>query len=416
MGTLNMPEFLKFRSVSDAKKIFFENLESSHPEQEIVDSLQAAGRTLAEAIVSKEYLPAFSRSAMDGYAVRAADTFGASEGLPAHLKIIGELPMGAVPSLQINNGEAALIHTGGMLAEGADAVVMLEHSRVTPLGKLEVFKSVSMGENVIFKGEDVRPGDVVIPAGKLIRPAEVGGLFALGYTRVKVAKKPLFAVLSSGDEVIPADQTPELGQVRDINSEALAALIDQAGAAYKLYPIIPDDLEQMQHSIRQAYNETDAVIVTAGSSASSRDMTADVIRELGAPGVLIHGINIRPGKPTILAVCDHKPVIGLPGNPISALVIAHFFVKPLIDRMLGRTNLPPVAWVRAILTVNLDSLVGREDWIPVKLTQKENYIEADPIFFKSNLIFQLASADGLLKISADETGKTAYSEVEVLIL
>lgn len=411
-----MPEFLKFRSVSDAKKTFFDNLGSFHPEQEIVNSLHAAGRTLAEAVISHEYLPAFSRSAMDGYAVHAADTFAASQNMPAQLKIIGELPMGAVPSQQINNGEAALIHTGGMLAEGADAVVMLEQSQVTSQGELEVLKPVSAGENVIFKGEDVRPGDVVIPVGKLIRPAEVGGLFALGYTSVKVAKKPLFAILSSGDEVIPPQRTPDLGQVRDINSEALAALIDQAGAAYKLYPIIPDDLEQMQRSLRQAYSEADAVIVTAGSSASSRDITAKVIRELGAPGVLIHGINIRPGKPTILAVCDGKPVIGLPGNPISALVIAHFFVKPLIERMLGRTHVPPVAWVRAILTVNVDSLVGREEWIPVRLIQKENYIEADPIFFKSNLIFQLSNADGLMKIEADETGKTSHSEVEVLVL
>ena len=411
-----MPEFLKFLPVSEAKKIFFENLGNFHLEPESVDSIQAVGRILAEPVIAKEYLPAFTRSAMDGYAVRAADTLDASEQLPVVLKLIGELPMGAVPILQIHEGEAALIHTGGMLAEGADAVVMLEQSHVGAQGELQVFKPVSKGENVIFKGEDVRPGDEVMPAGKLIRPAEVGGLFALGYTRVKVAKKPLFAVLSSGDEVIPADQTPELGQVRDINSEALAAFIYQNGAEYKLYPIIPDDLEQMRRSIRQAYNEADAVIVTAGSSASSRDMTADVIRELGAPGVLIHGINIRPGKPTILAVCDHKPVIGLPGNPISALVIAHFFVKPLIDRMLGRTNLPPVAWVRAILTVNLDSLVGREEWIPVKLIQKENYIEADPIFFKSNLIFQLSNADGLMKIGADETGKAAHSEVEVLIL
>lgn len=411
-----MPEFLKFRSVSDAKKTFFDNLGSFHPEQEIVNSLHAAGRTLAEAVISHEYLPAFSRSAMDGYAVHAADTFAASQNMPAQLKIIGELPMGAVPSQQINNGEAALIHTGGMLAEGADAVVMLEQSQVTSQGELEVLKPVSAGENVIFKGEDVRPGDVVIPVGKLIRPAEVGGLFALGYTSVKVAKKPLFAILSSGDEVIPPQRTPDLGQVRDINSEALAALIDQAGAAYKLYPIIPDDLEQMQRSLRQAYSEADAVIVTAGSSASSRDITAKVIRELGAPGVLIHGINIRPGKPTILAVCDGKPVIGLPGNPISALVIAHFFVKPLIERLLGRTHVPPVAWVRAILTVNVDSLVGREEWIPVRLIQKENYIEADPIFFKSNLIFQLSNADGLMKIEADETGKTSHSEVEVLVL
>jgi len=411
-----MPEFLKLHSVNEAKQIFFENLGIAHPNSEIVASIRAVGRVLAEPIVSKEYLPAFSRSAMDGYAVRAVDTFGASESLPAHLKIIGELPMGTTPILTINSGEAALIHTGGMLAEGADAVVMLEQSLITAQGDLEVFKTVSQGENVIFKGEDVEPGDEVIPAGKLIRPAEVGGLFALGYTQVKVTKKPLIAILSSGDEVIPAEQTPEPGQVRDINSEALAVFIDQNGGEFKLYPIIPDNLEQMERSMRQAYGEADAVVVTAGSSASSRDMSADVIRQMGKPGVLIHGINIRPGKPTILAVCDGKPVIGLPGNPISALVIAQFFVKPMLKWMLGQTSDSPIPFVKAILSVNVASSAGREEWIPVKLVQKQDHVEAEPIFFKSNLIFQLASADGLMKISADETGKMAHSEVDVMIL
>jgi molybdopterin molybdotransferase len=302
-----------------------------------------------------------------------------------------------------------------MLAEGADAVVMLEQSHTTPQGELEVFKPVSSGENVIFKGEDVKPGDVVIPAGKTIRPAEVGGLFALGFTRVRVAKKPLFAILSTGDEVIPPDQTPEPGQVRDINSESLAALVEQSGGTAKLFPIIPDQRSLMEKSIKEAYEQADVVLVTAGSSASSRDITADVIQGLGEPGVLVHGINIRPGKPTILAVCNGKPVIGLPGNPISAMVIAQFFVKPLVSWMMGNTDSPILPLISATLTVNLASQAGKEEWIPVKLIRKNDHYDAEPIFFKSNLIYQLSGADGLLKIHADETGKSANSEVEVLI-
>ena len=410
-----MPEFLKLHSVSEARQLFFGELGKVIPKIETIDTLQAVGRVLAEPIISAEYLPAFSRSSMDGYAVRAADTHGVNESLPGYLNVVGEVPMGKVPSLQLKVGETALIHTGGMLPDGADAVVILEQSRVTRQGELEIFKPVSKGENVIFKGEDVMPGDEVLPAGKRIRPVEVGGLLALGHTRVKVAKKPLFAILSSGDEVIPPEKEPAIGQVRDINSGALAALIEESGAAYRLYPIIPDNREQMQQAIRLAYNEADVVVTTAGSSASSRDITSEVIQDLGKPGVLVHGINIRPGKPTILAVCDGKPVVGLPGNPISAMVIATFFVKPLIRWMLGETGDTVLPLVKAILTVNLASLAGREEWIPVKVFQKPDHLEAEPIFFKSNLIFQLASADGLLKITADETGKLANSEAEVLL-
>jgi molybdopterin molybdotransferase len=415
-GCINMAEFLKLQSLAEAKSVFLQNLGTVIPVRETIDSIKAAGRVLAESVIADEYLPAFSRSSMDGYAVNSADTFGTSESLPGYLKIIGELPMGAVPSIRLMRGEAALIHTGGMIAQGADAVVTLELSHVTEQGDLEVFKPVSSGENIIFKGEDVVPGDEVMPAGKLIKPADVGGLFALGKLTIAVAKKPLFAILSSGDEVIPPDQTPKPGQVRDINSEALAALIEQNGADYQLYPIIPDDREQMRRSIRLAFEAADAVVVTAGSSASSRDMTADMIRELGVPGVLVHGINIRPGKPTILAVCNRKPVVGLPGNPISALVIAQFIIKPLIEHMLGMTKEAILPLVKATLTVNLASLAGREEWIPVKLIREGNEWLAEPIFFKSNLIFQLSSADGLMKINADATGKSANSQVEVLLL
>ena len=411
-----MPEFLKLHTADEASKVFFEQLGKYSPKVESVKTVNAVGRVLAETIVANEYLPAFSRSSMDGYAVDAADTHGVSESLPGYLSIKGEVPMGSAPSFKLSRGEAALIHTGGMLPEGSNAVLILEQSHLTAQGELEIFKSISKGENVIFKGEDVKPGDEVLPAGKIIRPAEVGGLLALGHTQVNVAKKPLFAILSSGDEVISPEMTPKMGQVRDINSGALSALLAQCGAEYRLYPIIPDDREQMEQTIRLAYNESDAVVVTAGSSASSRDMTADAIQLLGKPGVLVHGINIRPGKPTILAVCDGKPVIGLPGNPISALVIATFYIKPLVNRMLGNSTDPILPMIKAILTVNVASQSGRLEWVPVRLIKKADVLKAEPIFFKSNLIFQLANADGLLKISPDETGKDANSVVDVLLI
>jgi molybdopterin molybdotransferase len=411
-----MVEFLKLHSVEEANTVFWQALKLNSFASEKVETRRALGRILSEPVVSKEYLPAFSRSSMDGYAIRAADSRGASESMPAYFQVSGEVPMGQAPKMTVHTGEAVLIHTGGMLPEGADAVIPVEYVQLAGDASLEVYRSVSMNENVLLKGEDVKPGDVVIPAGRLIRAEEIGGLLALGLTNVEVVKRPKVAILSSGDEVIPPEQSPKMGQVRDINTYALSALVEQCGGLVKTYPIIPDQLEQMRAAIHLAYQEADAVIITAGSSTSARDMTAQVVNELGSPGVLVHGINIRPGKPTILAVCDGKPVIGLPGNPVSALVIAHLFVKPLIWRMQGRKIDELECSVKARLTINLPSQAGREEMIPAQVKMVGGELLAEPIFFKSNLIFQLSSADGLIKVPADETGIAAGSEVDVTLI
>jgi molybdopterin molybdotransferase len=236
---------------------------------------------------------------------------------------------------------------------------------------------------------------------------------------VKVTKIIRVGLISTGDEVIDPSQTPRPGQVRDINSYTLGALVEKSGGVAKRFGIISDQLQALKDAAAQALSECDVVVITAGSSASTRDMTADVIRSLGEPGVLVHGINTRPGKPTILGVCNGKAVIGLPGNPVSALVNGYLFVVPVIEKLLGM--LPkPKATVLAQLTVNLPSQAGREDWIPVKLAISNQLsavsYEAEPIFGKSNLIFTLASADGLLRIHPDATGLSAGEIVEVILI
>jgi molybdopterin molybdotransferase len=367
---------------------------------------------------------------VDGYAVRAADTFGASESLPAYLNLVGEIPMGAPAALTLAPAQCALIHTGGMLPAGADAVVMLEYTQsVVGVGssrpgqmnpsEIEISRAVAMGENVISIGEDVRTGQVVLPRGTIIREAEIGGLMALGIVSVRVARKPRVGLISSGDEVVEPEQLAGPGKVRDINSYTLAALVTRGGGEPVRYGIVPDDFSALQAMARKALAECDAVIITAGSSASTRDMTAAVIRTLGEPGVLVHGINTRPGKPTILGAAEGKAVIGLPGNPVSALVNGFLFVVPVIEKLLGA--LPhPHATIMARLTVNLASQAGREDWWPVKLiTNHQSPIttyNADPIFGKSNLIFTLAAADGLLRIPPDATGLSAEETVEVVLI
>ncbi|MFT3895618.1 MAG: molybdopterin-binding protein [Anaerolineales bacterium] len=431
-----MPEFLTLLPPDDARNLLLSHLSTPKIDSESIDVPSALNRILAEDILASQPLPDFQRTTVDGYAVRAGDTHGASDSLPAYLTLIGEVPMGDAPEFEIGASQCALIHTGGMLPNGADAVVMLEYTQ-TIVGaehrsaptqtEIEIFRAVATRENVIRIGEDVAQGQLVLPKGTLIRPAEIGGLMALGITALRVAKRVSVGLISTGDEVIEPSQTPRPGQVRDINSFTLGALVEKSGGVAKRYGIISDQFQALKDAAAQALSECDVVIITAGSSASTRDMTAEVIRSLGEPGVLVHGINTRPGKPTILGVCNGKAVIGLPGNPVSALVNGYLFVVPVIEKLLGESA-KPKATVQATLTVNLPSQAGREDWIPVRLIVNRksktlapgasagvvNY-DADPIFGKSNLIFTLASADGLLRIHPDATGLSAGETVEVVL-
>ncbi|HLA87772.1 MAG TPA: gephyrin-like molybdotransferase Glp [Anaerolineales bacterium] len=431
-----MPEFLTLLPPDQACAELLSHLSPPTIDSESLDVIHALGRFTAADTFAPHPLPDFPRATVDGYAVHAKDTFGASDSLPAYLTLIGEVPMGDTSSFEISAGQCALIHTGGMLPNGADAAVMVEYTQhIVGAGsprpgrddlaptqtEIEIFKSVADGENVIRVGEDVAQNQLVIPKGTQIRPAEIGGLMALGFTSIQVAKKPRVGLISTGDEVIDPSQTPRPGQVRDINSYTLGALVEKCGGEAVRYGIFSDQFEALKEAAAKALSECDVVIITAGSSASTRDMTADVIRTLGEPGVLVHGINTRPGKPTILGVCNGKAVIGLPGNPVSALVNGYLFVVPVIEKLLGAL-VKPKATVQAKLTVNLPSQAGREDWWPVRLLpsplgrRQGEGLSAEPIFGKSNLIFTLASADGLLRIHPDATGLSAGEFVEVILI
>ena len=416
-----MPEFLTLLTPPQALETLLANVpqwvESDEGEfQEILSSSHALGRVIARAVTAPENLPPFDRSTVDGFAVRAVDTHGASESLPGYLRVIGEVLMGAEAGIRLSTGECALIHTGGMLPQGADAVIMVEQTQRSREGEIELLKAVAAGENTLKTGEDVGAGEVVIPAGTRLRPAEIGGLMGLGITQIAVWKPPRTAILSTGDEVIPPSSQLQPGQVRDVNSYALGALIEQSGGKPVLYGIIPDQKKALEEAARQALAENDLVIIAAGSSASTRDLTAEVINNLGQPGVLVHGINVRPGKPTILAVCQNKAVIGLPGNPVSALVIAGLFAVPVIKHLIRMFYRQIPSQVPAKLSVNLASQSGREDWIPVRLVESQDGWVAQPVFGKSNLIFSLVRADGLVTIPADATGLAAGSPVNVILM
>jgi molybdopterin molybdotransferase len=444
LDPLTLPEFLLLSRPTDALHALLGALPDKAPGIEEIETTNSLGRVLSVDIHSPHPLPEFPRSTVDGYALKARDTFGASEAMPGYLTQVGEVPMGDASKFSLSPGTCALIHTGGMLPEGADSVIMLEYTQFvhkddsikiidrkssTPFlhmenPEVEIVRAVAEGENIIRIGEDVAEEDVVLKAGTRLRPAEIGGCMALGITRLQVSNKPLIGIISTGDEVVPPYQNPQPGQVRDVNSHSLAALVEKSGGNPVLYGIIPDSLELIKKAAQKALDDCEAVVFTAGSSASARDMTAQVINTLGAPGVLVHGVNIRPGKPTILAVCNGKAVIGLPGNPVSALVIAGLFVVPIIQKLLGLKNVPPRPSVMAKIAVNIPSQAGREDWVAVRLVptepvrfsgEKQNWI-AEPVFGKSNLIFSLAAADGLVRISPESTGISAGETVEVQLL
>ena len=374
---------------------------------------EALGRVLAEDVFASGDLPSFPRSAMDGYAVRASDTHGASEGLPAYLKVIGEVPMGRPAGLKVSYGEAALVHTGGMLAEGTDAVVMVENTQQVDSSTIEVLRPVAAGENVLQVGEDLHQGEMLLPHGQLLRAQDIGGLAALGISQVVVSRQPRVALISTGDELVPPQIEPGPGQVRNINTYTLSSLTIQAGGIPLRLGIIKDDENALKKAVERGLREGDIVVVTAGSSVSVRDMTAQVINSLGEPGILVHGIAIKPGKPTILAVIEGKTVIGLPGNPASAMVIFTLFVTPIIYRLSGCTKPPGHRLLQARLSHNIASISGREDYVPVRLEEQENTLWAIPVFGKSNFISTLIKAEGIVRVPLNKAGLMAGDIVEV---
>jgi molybdopterin molybdotransferase len=407
-----MPEFFNVFAPDVALQTLLERLQK-RVATATVPTHQALGRVTAEAVLATEHLPAFPRSTMDGYAVRAHDTFGASESLPAYLEVVGEVRMGQAPDITLATGQATVAYTGGMLAYGADAVVMVENTQKIDATSIEVLRPVAPGENVVQVGEDVRLGEVIVPAGCLLRPQDIGGLLALGMTQVKVRCRPRVAIVSTGDEIVAPEVTPAPGQIRDINTYTIAALVEQAGGVPVPMGVVQDDYEMQRQVAVEGLAQADMLIFSAGSSVSSRDMTVQVLQSLGPPGVLVHGIAHRPGKPTIMALIEDKPAFGLPGNPVSAMIVFRLLVRPTLYVLTGCTQVPQPRTVQARLTKNIPSVTGREDHVQVRLSHTDGELRAEPVFGKSNLIYTLIRADGVVVVPLDQGGLYAGAEVPV---
>ncbi|RDU37426.1 molybdopterin molybdenumtransferase MoeA [Neobacillus piezotolerans] len=374
----------------------------------------ALGCIIAEDITAREDVPGFDRSTVDGYAVRAEDTFGSSESMPGFLTVAGEVRMGEAASFPVGFGEAVYVPTGGMLPPGANSVIMIEHCEEIA-GLLNTYKQVAPGENVIRAGEDIREGELLLSEGTRLRPQEIGALASLGITHVRVYRSLKAGYLSSGDEIVPFD-TPELkiGQIRDINYLTIAGLAKDWGIDVIYGGIVPDDYEEFRLKAFELYNQVDCLILSGGSSVGAKDYTTEVIQSLGDPGVYVHGISVKPGKPTILAMAGEKPVIGLPGHPASAMIIFRLFGERILKNLQGENPEHRPDRIFARITKNIPSAPGRSDYIRVRLYEKDGEWWADPIIGKSGLITTLVKSGGIVEIISEKEGIAQGEYVPVI--
>ncbi|MBQ4616028.1 MAG: molybdopterin molybdotransferase MoeA [Mailhella sp.] len=402
-----MKSFLTLKSVEEVLGL----LHTFSPlEAETVRLEEASGRWLAEDWHAPEDLPGFDRSTVDGYAVKARDVFGAQEGSPALLECVGDLSMGSIPDLILEEGQTARILTGGMLPEGADCVVMVEHSRPVSDALVELIRSQAPGDHVILRDDDAAAGDLLIPAGRRLRPQEIGLMAALGQTEVLVRRRPRVVIVSTGDELVPFSEKPAPGQVRDVNSHSLAAFCRAAGAEVSLAGLVRDDVGLLRETIDKAREKADIVLVSGGSSSGMRDHTVDIFTSMPESELLVHGAAISPGKPFILARSGNICLMGLPGHVGAALVTARAFLQPLILHLQGGEERFR-SGVRAKLSRPLASAQGRRDYVRVRLVPSEEGLLAEPVLLPSGLMSGLVRADAIVICPENSEGLYAGEEV-----
>ncbi|MBS4024430.1 MAG: molybdopterin molybdenumtransferase MoeA [Clostridia bacterium] len=409
-------DFFTVITPDDAKKIIAANW-SCRRQVVIKALLDCLGMTLAKEVVAMEDVPGFAKSTVDGYGVIARNTFGASESLPAYLELSRQVEMGKPYAGELLEGQGVKVPTGGMLPLGADAVVMFEQTEGMGEDLLAVLKSVAPGENVILEGEDAAAGAIILPEGHLLKPVDLGILAAVGQTKVAVWEPVRVGIISTGDEIVPPETPTGMGQVKDINSYALFGFIREAGGQAKQYGIIPDDYQLLKETIEKSVEENHITLVSGGSSVGTRDFTWRILDELGEPGILFHGISIKPGKPTLAAVAGGKLIFGLPGHPASALTAFQLLVADLV-KWGGYQTCPLMEEknkIKARLTKGVASATGRKDYIPVTLTKEGEEWVAAPLLGKSGLILPIVKSDGYLVIPLHSGGLEPGEEVSITI-
>lgn len=403
-------ELYKVISIAEAIEVMKQEF-NQQLQMEAVKTEDAVGRICAQDITSEEAIPGFTRSTVDGYAVNAKDVFGASEAMPAMLHFAGEILMGESAPERLEAGCCMYVPTGGMLPGTANCVVMVEYSNRLDASTVLLETAAAPLENVIQAGEDIQSGELVMHKGQLLRPYEIGVLSSLGIEQINVFRRPIVGILSTGDEVIACNQTPEPGQVRDINSGLLKAAVQNSGAVAKIYGIIHDDYEQLKQMVDKALAECDIVLLSGGSSVGTRDQTHRVISSYSDGGVLVHGLAVKPGKPTIIGKANGKAIFGLPGHPLACSIIFTVLVKQYLDSL---SCFPSSDYgTSAVFSTNYHKASGREEFLPVSLEMQDNRLIAIPVFGKSGLITSFARAYGYITIDRNKEGLLEGEHVQV---
>ncbi len=399
-----MGEFLKVLTYQEARDLLTKHFRLA--ETEILPLELGSNRVLAADIISPENLPAFTRSTVDGFAVNCEDTFGSSENLPGILDYAGTVLMGQEPNFVIEAGQCAWVPTGGMLPFGSNAVVMMEYTEKLDDQTILIFRPAGPWENVMQVGEDIAKGEGLFNCGKKMRAQDIGLLASLGFQELAVLKSYKVGVLSTGDEIIPLNEKPELGQVRDVNTYAIASALQSCGAIPATYPIVADHPQALKAAMASGLKENDILLVSGGSSVGVADYTLEVMLSFPDSELLFHGIAMKPGKPSLAVRVGKQLIIGLPGHPVSALMVFHIICAPLLQA-INRQAIP------ARLLVNVASQAGRDDFIPVRLITTEDGPTVQPLLGKSGLMNILAKADGYIHIAYEKQGLLTGESVNV---
>lgn len=406
-------DFFNVVSVEKAREKLLEVFKDYQFKIEEVGLIESNNRVLAEDIYSNINVPEFNRSTVDGFAIKAKDSHGANGAVPSLFNILGEVEMGKESTYKVNSGHAVYVPTGGMIPEGADGVVMIEYIEKLDENSLMVYKPISFGENIIFKGDDIKTGELVLKKGRRIFPEVIGVLAALGISRIEVYKKPRFYIISTGDEIIDLEQELEIGKIRDINSYTLYSLILNLGGEVVGKNIIEDDYVLLKKEVEKALNISDIILISGGSSVGTKDYTNKVINSFNGEGVFVHGISIKPGKPTILGEGEGKLLVGLPGHPVSSIIVFKIIIEDYIRSKMDLIDF--VSKTKAIMDFNFPSSSGRETYQMVKLEERDGKTYGVPSFGKSGMISLLSDSDGYIVIESYEEGVYKGEERDVYL-
>lgn len=395
-------ELFNVVTVEEACKIIDDNFKYM-PQSESIKLSEATGRVIYNDTVSKVNVPGFKKSTVDGYAVRSRDVAGASESIPAMLQYKGEVIMGRGSAVELlSQGECVYVPTGGMLPTGADCVVMIEYTDKLDESTILINKPTAPGENLINEDDDVQAGEIIIKKGSRLRPYEIGVLSSIGYTEVEVVKRVRVGIISTGDEIVSPEKTPLPGQVRDINTYLLNSLVFENGGEAVIYGVCEDTYEDLWNRVNRAYNECDMVLISGGSSVGKKDQTLKVMKALKDSTILVHGIAIKPGKPTVIGKSGESIIFGLPGHPLACAVVFKAVVKHYMDRVTGETNMDyPIP---CSFSLNYHKAKGREEYLPVNIENINGKMVAVPIFAQSAIISAFARAWGFVKIDRNLEG------------